>query len=97
MFRYTHNPNIIWWLVYLGYWVFVCLLLAYRGYKGTLYSKDGLSPVLGDFDSGDDVESGTDSQSSSLPKVSLNRFQFVYLCIHGSELFAHISVVRVLV
>lgn len=71
--RYTHNPSLLWWLVYLGYWALVIAVLSYRSYKGTLYSKNGLSPVLEDgLGDDDDVESGVGSQSSSIPKVSPN-------------------------
>lgn len=65
---YTHNPSLIWWIVYALYWVIVLSIIGYRIYKGTLYSKWGADGDPEDPDRAQaarDVESGLASSSSS--------------------------------
>lgn len=41
---YTHNPSMLWWIVYLVYWAAVLSILGYRYWTGTLFSKFGNNP-----------------------------------------------------
>jgi hypothetical protein len=65
---YTHNPSMLWWIVYLTYWAVVLSILGYRYWTGTLFSKWGNNPFeeteseLGKpcgSDASSDIEQGT--------------------------------------
>jgi high-affinity iron transporter len=59
---YTHNPSMLWWIVYLTYWAVVLSILGYRYWTGTLFSKWGNNPFE-ETDSEHGKSSGSDASS----------------------------------